>query len=167
MGEGNRWKTFEYAVVGNGLIGCAAARYLGAGGAKTIVIGPDEPQDWTSHEGVFASHYDSGRITRMLDTDFVWGTLAARSIERYKEIERASKVAFAHMVGCVKVVPDNDLGHNYIAANTEIGAKLGADFEKVSHTELERLFPYFQFPKIPLQFSKEVLPDGSTRESSK
>jgi len=54
-------------VVGLGLVGSAALRYLSAAGHRCVGIGPPEPVDWSRHDGVFASHYDSGRITRRLD----------------------------------------------------------------------------------------------------
>ena len=39
---------------------------------------------------IFGAHYDEGRITRVLDPDPTWGTLARRSIERYRDIEAKS-----------------------------------------------------------------------------
>jgi sarcosine oxidase len=49
---------YDYIVVGKGLFGAAAARYLGKFSDKTAIIGPDEPADPDSYDGVFASHYD-------------------------------------------------------------------------------------------------------------
>lgn len=138
---------FKYAVVGNGLIGSAAARHIAYGGAPLLVLGPDEPVDWKRHDGVFSSHYDSGRITRTLDTDYIWGLIADRSIKRYRHIEEESGIKFARMVGCLKVVPDNDWGRQYIAANDAVGKQLGSDFEKVTRADLNRYFPYLNFPK--------------------
>jgi len=85
---------FDVAVVGAGLIGSAAARYLAEGGHKIVVIAPAEPSDWSSHTGPFASHYDSGRITRIMAGDPVWAELAARSTARYSSIERRSGIGF-------------------------------------------------------------------------
>lgn len=138
---------FKYAIAGNGLIGSAAARHIAYGGAPLLVLGPDEPADWKKHNGVFSSHYDSGRITRTLDSDYVWGLLADRSIKRYRQIEEESGVRFANMVGCLKVVPDNEWGRKYIAANEAVGKRLGSDFEKLSRADLNRYFPYLNFPK--------------------
>ena len=39
---------------------------------------------------IFGSHYDEGRITRELDEDYVWGLLAQRSIQNYRNIEKES-----------------------------------------------------------------------------
>lgn len=54
-------ETFDFVVVGKGMMGAAAARYLALSGARVALVGPDEPADRTTHDGVFASHYDNGR----------------------------------------------------------------------------------------------------------
>ncbi|MDE0887436.1 MAG: hypothetical protein OSB70_18080, partial [Myxococcota bacterium] len=51
----------RFAVVGRGPMGAAAARHLAAAGEDVVVVGPEEPEDWSQHEGAFASHYDEGR----------------------------------------------------------------------------------------------------------
>ena len=58
---------FDILVIGNGLIGSAATRYLGKSSNKIALLGTCEPINWSKHEGVFASHYDEGRITRIID----------------------------------------------------------------------------------------------------
>ncbi len=73
-------EAFDCIIVGKGMMGAAAARHLSCSGAKIALIGPDEPEDWSSHGGVFSSHYDNGRITRTIDSDPVWALLARRSI---------------------------------------------------------------------------------------
>jgi sarcosine oxidase len=73
---------FKTIVVGRGMMGAAAARYLALAGDEVAVIGPDEPRDWPRHDGVFASHYDEARITRTIDSDPVWALMANRSIAR-------------------------------------------------------------------------------------
>ncbi|MFP3701778.1 hypothetical protein SB758_40520, partial [Burkholderia sp. SIMBA_013] len=47
----------------------AAARHLAEKVDGVALIGPGEPADITSHQGVFASHYDEARITRTIDGD--------------------------------------------------------------------------------------------------
>lgn len=89
----------RYAVLGAGLIGSAAARHLSRLGHDVTLIGPDEPEDWAGHDGVFASHYDEGRITRRLDRSPFWSRAASASMARYGEIEAASGIAFHAPVG--------------------------------------------------------------------
>ena len=74
----------RYAVLGSGLIGSAAARHLATLGHDVTLIGPGEPADWGAHGGVFASHYDEGRITRGIEFTPFWA-----------EVSRASPVTTA------------------------------------------------------------------------
>ena len=96
---------FRTIIVGCGLLGAAAARHLAAMDEGVAVIGPQEPADKVRHEGVFASHYDEGRITRTIDRDPVWARLANRSIARYAEIERESGIDFFTEAGALLVMP--------------------------------------------------------------
>ncbi len=96
--------TYDIAVIGNGLLGSAALRHLTVScpELKVCGIGPAEPRDRKRHQGVFASHYDQGRITRILDPSPLWGKLARESIARYSDIEAESGVVFHHRVGCLR-----------------------------------------------------------------
>jgi sarcosine oxidase len=96
----------DAAVVGLGLIGASTLRHLAHESTDVIGIGPPEPDVWSSHRGPFASHYDSGRITRRLDARLEWAVLASRSIEQYPAIERAAGVRFHRPVGCMFVRRD-------------------------------------------------------------
>jgi sarcosine oxidase len=104
---------FEVAVVGRGLIGSAAARHLAEAGHSVALIGPGEPADYASSTGPFASHYDEGRITRMIDPDPAWSHLAIRSIARYGDIEQRSGIGFHSGTGLVYsgADPHADLAH--------------------------------------------------------
>jgi sarcosine oxidase len=96
----------DVVVVGLGLIGCAATRHLASAGVDVVGVGPAEPANWAYHDGPFASHYDSGRITRRLDAREEWAILASRSIDRYAEIEEASQIRFHHPTGLIFVRDD-------------------------------------------------------------
>jgi len=67
---------FDYVVIGKGMMGTAVARYLIQSSDSVALIGPNEPIDFATHDGVFSSYYDSGRITRRLDGSIVWARLA-------------------------------------------------------------------------------------------
>ena len=73
---------FKSIVVGRGMMGAAAARYLALSGDGVAVIGPDEPKDWSRHHGVFASHYDEARITRTIDSNPIWARRACSAANR-------------------------------------------------------------------------------------
>ena len=138
--------TFDFIIVGKGMMGAAAARHLARSGARIALIGPDEPEDWASHGGVFSSHYDNGRITRTIDPDPVWALLAQRSIERYAEIAAESGVEFYSEAGCLIAAPlpggaEHTLDHVIAARN-----RLGVEAPFVSERDLEGQFPWFRFP---------------------
>ncbi len=136
---------FRYIVVGRGMMGAAAARYLSQWTDGVALIGPDEPKNAARHEGVFASHYDEARITRTIDTDAVWARLANRSIARYGEIERESGIKFYHPVGCLMVGPNRSTGNRYVASIAGAAAQLGVDIEMMDDARLASAFPYFGF----------------------
>ena len=136
--------SFDTAVVGLGLVGAAALRHLSATGQHCVGVGPTEPLDWSSHRGVFASHYDSGRITRRLDKRREWAVLAARAIDAYPDIEARSGIRFHHPVGVVMA----DVDPERLSAVVAVGHALGVDF----HT--------YQ-PGEPLEDDRISVPTGS------
>ncbi|CAM6109757.1 unnamed protein product [Calypogeia fissa] len=121
---------FSVAVIGLGMMGSAACRHLSlATGEKVVGIGPAEPQDWKSHTGVFASHYDEGRLIRIVDKDPIWSLLAARSIERYRLLERESGIQFHYPVGSVRVSPFFEVVGDSTAEALDVGRHNGAEVE--------------------------------------
>ncbi|ANM11432.1 MULTISPECIES: NAD(P)/FAD-dependent oxidoreductase [unclassified Rhizobium] len=134
---------FKYIVVGRGLMGAAAARHLARQADGVAVIGPDEPDDRKAHQGVFASHYDEGRITRTIDPDRNWALLANRAIGRYREIARDSGIDFYREVGCVVVAPD---GSDYLERTRQAAVSLGVETRRLDEAGLKAAFPYFAFP---------------------
>ncbi|MBB4291350.1 sarcosine oxidase [Rhizobium leguminosarum] len=134
---------FKYIVVGRGLMGAAAARHLARQTDGVAVIGPDEPDDRKAHQGVFASHYDEGRITRTIDPDRNWALLANRSIGRYDELARDSGIDFYREVGCVVVAPD---GSDYLENTRKAAISLGVETSLLDEAGLKAAFPFFAFP---------------------
>ncbi len=137
---------FEYAVVGRGLTGAAAARHLAEQVAGVVLIGPDEPVDRATHDGVFASHYDEGRITRTIDPDETWARLANRSIARYRDIEARSGVQFFSERGCLISGLASGRSQRYMADIRDAAARLGVAYQRLDDAGLDAVFPYFSFP---------------------
>ena len=63
------------------------------------LIGPGEPDDRRTHQGVFASHYDDTRITRVIDPDPLRAWLAHRSVPAFRRLEADTSVGFYSEVG--------------------------------------------------------------------
>jgi sarcosine oxidase len=136
---------YDVAVVGNGMIGAAASRYLSAAGLSTLAIGPAEPDEWQTHDGVFASHYDQGRVTRIIDPDDLWALLGSRSIAAYADLEAASGIQFHHAVGCLRVSPFYQQPDDTLAQAAANGDRHGADYTVRDEAGIGELFPFLRF----------------------
>lgn len=135
---------FDFVVVGRGMMGAAAARHLSRTGASVALVGRGEPADWQAHDGVFASHYDSGRITRTIDQDADWALLAKRSIARYRAIEAESGIAFYGEVGCLISGP---AGGDFLNAVEAVVQRHALDAPLLDRAALRERFPWFDLPE--------------------
>lgn len=135
---------FDFVVVGRGMMGAAAARHLSRTGASVALVGRGEPVDWQKHDGVFSSHYDSGRITRTIDGDPDWALLARRSIDRYREIEAESGVTFYGEVGCLMTGP---AGGAFLRSVKDVAGRLALDTTPFDRAGLGVHFPWFHLPE--------------------
>jgi sarcosine oxidase len=95
---------YDIIVIGKGLAGAAAAKYLCASPLKVAVIGADEPRDNHAAQ-VYASHYDQARVQRMIGKDAVWTRLNHDSASQYEAIQQESGLQFHAGVGCLYVNP--------------------------------------------------------------
>ena len=75
---------------------------------------------------MFASHYDSGRITRRLDKQREWAVLADRAIAAYAGIEAASGISFHRPVGVVMAEVDA----SRLAATLAVADGLGVGYDR-------------------------------------
>jgi sarcosine oxidase len=139
----DRSARFRVAVIGKGLVGSAAARHLALLADGVALIGPDEPPVRADHHGVFGSHYDEGRIYRILDRNLVWAQLAERSIARYAEIEAQSGIPFHQEVGMLAASVEGS--EQFVEGYGGIGDALGVTFDRLSAADLSRRFPYLDF----------------------
>lgn len=132
------------AVIGRGLIGSAAARHLSAQGHQVTLVGPDEPADRKTHTGVFASHYDEGRITRGLDPWPFWSIVSRASIARYRQIEADSGIAFYTEAGSLMAGPDGSAPMDRLLS---VRDRDGIACRALDDAALARDFPFFSFPE--------------------
>jgi len=132
------------AVIGCGMIGSAAARHLANAGHKVTLVGPSEPADKASHTGVFGSHYDEGRITRVLDQTVFWSDITRTSIARYAEIEAQSGIAFFTESGAMMLGPE---GSAFVQGVSHVQKTGDIACGHYTGTALEQAFPFFRFEK--------------------
>ena len=146
---------FDHIIVGKGLFGAAAARHLSSMAGNVAVIGPDEPVDPSSHEGVFASHYDQGRIQRRLSRDMVWSILAHRSYLEYEQLQAESGVRFYHPVEGVHLAPSNKESM-FVKAAAELAARLDIACTVTSGRDVVARWPMLAFPDDCYGFIEHV-----------
>jgi sarcosine oxidase len=144
--SGETYRNFEVAIIGAGLFGSAAARHLSSVSDGVALIGPAEPQQKSTHQGVFGSHYDVSRLVRGIDPDVTWATLAKRSIDRYRGIEDASGIGFYHDIGYMMVTPGG-LGADWfnLPAMRDVANDLAIEIEDLDEQALKQRFPYLRF----------------------
>ena len=123
------------------MLGSSVARHLAEAGASVALIGPGEPEDRRTHQGVFASHYDDTRITRVIDPDPLRAWLAHRSVSAFRRLETDTSVRFYFEVGHLWVGPPDE-----VAQLAGCGQRF--DLECVDHSaeELPGVFPGLRPP---------------------
>ncbi|KRR23413.1 NAD(P)/FAD-dependent oxidoreductase [Bradyrhizobium retamae] len=134
-------KAIKLVVIGRGLIGAAAARHLSKMGHDVALIGPNEPADYSRHNGVFGSHYDEGRITRSFDSDPFWRHVNCAAISRYGEISAESGMEFYREVGVLHVGPGENRD---VASVGKIAVEAGILCEAYDDTALAERFPFLR-----------------------
>lgn len=140
-------EVYDVVVIGAGMFGSAAAKYLSRAGARTLVVGPAEPQSQlTADRRSFAAHYDEARITRRLGWDDVWASTDSRSLERFREIETGSGVPFFHESGSL-VLMAASVKHRTDAILRQC-ERDGIGVERLSEDDLARRIPALGFPAL-------------------
>ncbi|MBX4928776.1 NAD(P)/FAD-dependent oxidoreductase [Rhizobium binae] len=132
---------FRFIIIGRGMMGAAAARHLSSMTDGIALIGPREPTERKSHDGVFASHYDEARITRTFDGNLAWGSFAARALDRYRAIETSSGISFFSEVGCLFTAPEKS-EQDYIDRALTVSRTLGSEIESIAPSQLPGRFPF-------------------------
>lgn len=137
----------DVAIVGAGMFGAAAAKYLSREGLRVVAIGPAEPAcDQRADQHAFAAHYDQGRICRRLGWDPVWAYLDARSLERFRGIEAESGVEFFSDRGSLILMAKSirDRTDKILSQAVDDGVAV----ERMPESALRRTFPKLGLPRI-------------------
>ena len=133
--------TPDFAVLGRGLWGSAAAMYLARAGHSVALIGPPEPADPATADGPFASHHDAGRITRCIAKDTMWARASARSIANYAALSAESGIEFYTPCGGMMASDEPD----YIGAVQDVAAAEGYGIDICTGPALAERFGMFRF----------------------
>ncbi|MEU4995990.1 FAD-binding oxidoreductase [Streptomyces sp. NPDC021622] len=143
----------EIAVVGTGMFGSAAAKYLSRAGADVMVIGPVRHGGEGSGRGHepaglahFAAHEDEARIVRQMGWDRFWGAVDSRSAGRLRDIETISGIDVFHECGALALMPTSLKGRSQ--AMLRASAADGIRVRRLSEADLRGEFPALAVPPL-------------------
>ena len=102
-------RAFDVAVVGRGMLGSPCARLLAEAGCSVLLVGQGEPADRRTHDGVFASHHDDTRITRVIDPDPIRAWLGHRALDDFRRLEAATGERILTEVGHLWIAPPAEI----------------------------------------------------------
>ena len=132
---------FDCVVIGKGLVGAAAFRYLTEARAKTAVVGPDEPANFLTHKGVYGSHYDQGRHVYRLGKDPISAALTTAAIDQLVALEQRTGISFFSQCGRLIVAREHNRSLDRDYHNR------GQLAQFLSAGELRTQFPFLRFPR--------------------
>ena len=95
---------YDCIIIGRGLIGSAATKYISNSEKNILLIGPNE-ETVLQQQIVFASHYDRARIQRIFGRDAISTLLNQQSANAYSSIENETGIHFHSKEGCLYVNP--------------------------------------------------------------
>ena len=148
---------YDTIIIGRGLIGTAAAKYLSRTKKRVALIGPDEAT--TAREKiVFASHYDATRIQGLVGKDAITTILNQQSAHAFAQLENETGIQFRSEEGCLTVFPDNA---DFFIKEYETRAKNFDIPYRIAESGdwLKELTPEFTFPSSAKGFY-ELAPAG-------
>ncbi|MDE3182742.1 MAG: FAD-binding oxidoreductase [Bacteroidota bacterium] len=135
---------YESIIIGRGLIGSAAAKYISQSQKNVALIGPDEATA-LEQQIVFASHYDRARIQRIVGKDSVETLLNFLSARQHTELEKESNINYYVADGCLLVTPDDS--DNYSSQYKEEAKKFDVDYQIFNDaSQLKSFNAHFHFP---------------------
>jgi sarcosine oxidase len=132
------------------MLGSAAGIHLSAHSGRVAIIGPDEPANRYDRHPVYGSHYDEGRITRMLDPDPVWARLAQRSILAYEKLQAQTGISFFREVGHLYVSDQTGDPDSRLSRVRHNADDMGVSCQTLDQADLEQEFPYLHFAQNAL-----------------
>jgi sarcosine oxidase len=147
---------FDIIVIGNGLFGSAAAKYLSQAVERVLLCGVAEPAN-PAKATVFSSHYDSGRVTRVFGWDERWTQWNLHTQNNLPYIEAASGISVSRAAGCLYVTTyaDDEQYHfpEILQRKMGDGLTLPAYYSQQS---LRENFPFFNFKESSRAYLEKV-----------
>lgn len=137
---------YDFLVVGKGLMGAAATRYLSQVSRNVAVIGPDEPANHETHTGIYGAHYDQARIiSQIINREPIWASLSHTTLTQMSMLEAALGESIYKPVGCVSVNPVAPTAQQLQQADAH-AAQFGAEYAVLDHAAQQAAFPFLNFP---------------------
>ena len=128
---------FENIVIGAGLIGSAAAKYLAESNPSTLLIGPEEPLNYDESE-VFASHYDNSRVQRLVGINDAWTRLNIESQQAWLKLEEQTGRKLFTSSGTLYVAPTKD---EYLTDVQTRADNFGVNYQVLAPLLFQRMRP--------------------------
>lgn len=133
-------RPYDVCVIGAGVFGAWTAYELCRSGKRVILVDAYGPGNSRSSSG------DESRIIRMgYGADEIYTRSAQRSLERWKEFFAEGNEQLFHQTGVLWLAHQND---PYPVKTSEILARAGIPFEKLTANELARRYPQIGLESI-------------------
>lgn len=130
--------SFDFLVVGRGLLASASARHLAIENSNVALIGPTEEQCLQS-KMVFASHFDNTRVQRIIAQDELWTRLNLDSAKSWKSLQDQTGIDFYQQNGCIYL---NNHEDEYLKSASNIADEFDLRFEKIRNaSDLKAISP--------------------------
>ena len=137
---------YDFLVIGKGLMGAAAARYLSQVSNNVAVIGPDEPANPATHTGIYGAHYDQARIiSQLINREPIWAAFSHTTLTQMTHLEAALGESIYQPVGTVSVKPEAPTAEHLQQIDMH-AARFGADYRVLDHAAQQATFPMLNFP---------------------
>ena len=134
---------WDVVVVGAGMVGSAAGRHLAENGCTVAIIGPGEPENPNTAD-VFASHYDQGRVQRLIGFDPLWTRLCVESATAWPNLQQRTGITLHDPVGCLYLAPHRD---SYLLGAADIGRQFGLSYQVIAGAaDVHRVAPSLMVP---------------------
>ena len=136
---------YDCVIIGRGLIGSAAAKYMSNLKENVLLIGPCE-ETVLRQQIIYASHYDRARIQRIFGSDSVFTLLNQHSANQYSSIEKESNVVFHSTEGCLYVNPYGI--DSYLGNIPQLSKEFSINFQSFDSGKSVNTFaPDYHFPE--------------------